>query len=189
MAADRARAAGYRHGRAAPPGTSVGAGAPTGPHGRDRGVGAGLRGSQGPRTTRRYDHSRDNLDRNAADTVAAYLAWQIFRTGYLTGDWRLFGVSMSPEHPSPRPRPHIPDWRNNPQAFRSAPSREAQPAAPSKEVLWPSIIAALQRSTGTGTTAPATVTPRTCQPSHPLAAIEWTASARGSRERLLAGPP
>jgi hypothetical protein len=26
-----------------------------------------------PRTTRRYDHSRDNLDRNAAYTVAAYL--------------------------------------------------------------------------------------------------------------------
>jgi len=27
-----------------------------------------------PRTTRRYDHSRDNLDRNAAYNVAAYLA-------------------------------------------------------------------------------------------------------------------
>jgi integrase/recombinase XerD len=27
-----------------------------------------------PRTTRRYDHSRDSLDRNAAYTVAAYLA-------------------------------------------------------------------------------------------------------------------
>lgn len=27
-----------------------------------------------PRTTRRYDHSRDNLDRNAAYTLAAYLA-------------------------------------------------------------------------------------------------------------------
>jgi integrase-like protein len=26
-----------------------------------------------PRTTRRYDHSRDSLDRNAAYTVAAYL--------------------------------------------------------------------------------------------------------------------
>jgi hypothetical protein len=26
------------------------------------------------RTTRRYDHSRDSLDRNAAYTVAAYLA-------------------------------------------------------------------------------------------------------------------
>jgi integrase len=26
------------------------------------------------RTTRRYDHSRDSLDRNAANTVAAYLA-------------------------------------------------------------------------------------------------------------------
>jgi hypothetical protein len=29
---------------------------------------------QDPRTTRRYDHSRDSLDRNAAYTVAAYLA-------------------------------------------------------------------------------------------------------------------
>jgi hypothetical protein len=28
----------------------------------------------GPRTTRRYNHSRDSLDRNAADIVAAYLA-------------------------------------------------------------------------------------------------------------------
>jgi site-specific recombinase XerD len=27
-----------------------------------------------PRTTRRYDHSRDSLDRNTAYTVAAYLA-------------------------------------------------------------------------------------------------------------------
>jgi integrase len=31
-------------------------------------------GHQDPRTTRRYDHSRDSLDRNAAYTVAAYLA-------------------------------------------------------------------------------------------------------------------
>jgi site-specific recombinase XerD len=31
-------------------------------------------GHKDPRTTRRYDHSRDNLDRNAAYTVAAYLA-------------------------------------------------------------------------------------------------------------------
>jgi integrase/recombinase XerD len=35
---------------------------------------AGLRRPQDPRTTRRYDHSRDSLDRNAAYTVAAYLA-------------------------------------------------------------------------------------------------------------------
>ena len=31
-------------------------------------------GHKAPRTTRRYDHSRDSLDRNAAYTVAAYLA-------------------------------------------------------------------------------------------------------------------
>ncbi|HUY51113.1 MAG TPA: tyrosine-type recombinase/integrase [Streptosporangiaceae bacterium] len=31
-------------------------------------------GHKDPRTTRRYDHSRDNLDRNAAYVVAAYLA-------------------------------------------------------------------------------------------------------------------
>ena len=31
-------------------------------------------GHNDPRTTRRYDHSRDSLDRNAAYTVAAYLA-------------------------------------------------------------------------------------------------------------------
>jgi site-specific recombinase XerD len=31
-------------------------------------------GRKDPRTTRRYDHSRDSLDRNAAYTVAAYLA-------------------------------------------------------------------------------------------------------------------
>jgi len=31
-------------------------------------------GHKDPRTTRRYDHSRDSLDRNAAYTVAAYLA-------------------------------------------------------------------------------------------------------------------
>jgi integrase len=31
-------------------------------------------GHKDPRTTRRYDHSRDNLDRNAAYTVTAYLA-------------------------------------------------------------------------------------------------------------------
>jgi hypothetical protein len=31
-------------------------------------------GHKDPRTTRRYDHSRDRLDRNAAYTVAAYLA-------------------------------------------------------------------------------------------------------------------
>jgi integrase/recombinase XerD len=43
-------------------------------------VGASLRdmqdyaGHKDPRTTRRYDHSRDSLDRNAAYTVAAYLA-------------------------------------------------------------------------------------------------------------------
>ena len=33
-----------------------------------------LRRAQGPRTTRRYDHARDSLDRNAAYAVAAYLA-------------------------------------------------------------------------------------------------------------------
>jgi hypothetical protein len=38
------------------------------------GGGAGLHGHKDPRTTRRYDHSRDSLDRNAAYTVAAYLA-------------------------------------------------------------------------------------------------------------------
>jgi len=32
-------------------------------------------GHKDPRTTRRYDHSRDGLDRNAAYTVAAYLAF------------------------------------------------------------------------------------------------------------------
>ena len=31
-------------------------------------------GHKDPRTTRRYDHSRDSLDRNAAYTVAAYSA-------------------------------------------------------------------------------------------------------------------
>ena len=31
-------------------------------------------GHKDPRTTRRYDHSRDSLDRNAAYTVAVYLA-------------------------------------------------------------------------------------------------------------------
>jgi integrase len=31
-------------------------------------------GHKDPRTTRRYDHTRHNLDRNAAYTVAAYLA-------------------------------------------------------------------------------------------------------------------
>jgi integrase/recombinase XerD len=31
-------------------------------------------GHKDPRTTRRYDHARDSLDRNAAFTVAAYLA-------------------------------------------------------------------------------------------------------------------
>ena len=31
-------------------------------------------GHKDPRTIRRYDHSRDSLDRNAAYTVAAYLA-------------------------------------------------------------------------------------------------------------------
>ena len=30
-------------------------------------------GHKDPRTTRRYDHSRDNLDRNAGYMVAAYL--------------------------------------------------------------------------------------------------------------------
>jgi hypothetical protein len=43
-------------------------------------AGASLRDVQdyasrkGPRTTRRYDHSREGLDRNAAYTVAACLA-------------------------------------------------------------------------------------------------------------------
>ena len=32
-------------------------------------------GHKDPRTTRRYDHARDSLDRNAAYAVAAYLAW------------------------------------------------------------------------------------------------------------------
>jgi integrase/recombinase XerD len=31
-------------------------------------------GHKDPRTTRRYDHSRDSLDRNSAYAVAAYLA-------------------------------------------------------------------------------------------------------------------
>ena len=31
-------------------------------------------GHKDPRTTRRYDHVRDSLDRNAAYAVAAYLA-------------------------------------------------------------------------------------------------------------------
>ena len=31
-------------------------------------------GHKAPRTTRRYDHARDSLDRNAAYAVAAYLA-------------------------------------------------------------------------------------------------------------------
>jgi integrase len=31
-------------------------------------------GHKDPRTTRRYDHARDSLDRNAAHAVAAYLA-------------------------------------------------------------------------------------------------------------------
>ena len=34
----------------------------------------GGRGHKDPRTTRRYDHARDSLDRNAAYAVAAYLA-------------------------------------------------------------------------------------------------------------------
>ncbi len=44
------------------------------------GAGASLRdvqdyaGHKDPRTTRRYDHARDSLDRNAAYAVAAYLA-------------------------------------------------------------------------------------------------------------------
>jgi hypothetical protein len=44
------------------------------------GTGATLRdvqdyaGHKDPRTTRRYDHARDSLDRNAAYAVAAYLA-------------------------------------------------------------------------------------------------------------------
>ena len=84
----------------APPGLPVGAGAPPGPHRRGRRVGAVLSaqpsplgnhlrprdagaplrdvqdyaGHKDPRTTRRYDHSRDCLDRNAAYTVAAYQA-------------------------------------------------------------------------------------------------------------------
>ena len=36
-----------------------------------------------PRATRRYDHSRDSLDRNAACTVAAYLAQQHRRASRL----------------------------------------------------------------------------------------------------------
>ena len=77
----------------------MGAGAPPGADGRGRRVGAALAafaapfgdhlplnvgaslrdvqdyvGHKDPRTTRRYDHSRDSLDRNAAYTVAAYLA-------------------------------------------------------------------------------------------------------------------
>ena len=35
---------------------------------------AGLGGHKDPRTTRRYDHARDSLDRNAAYAVSAYLA-------------------------------------------------------------------------------------------------------------------
>ncbi len=31
-------------------------------------------GHKDPRTTRRYDHARDSLDRNAAHAVAVYLA-------------------------------------------------------------------------------------------------------------------
>jgi len=31
-------------------------------------------GHKDPRTTRRYDHARDSLDRNAACALAAYLA-------------------------------------------------------------------------------------------------------------------
>ena len=34
----------------------------------------GYTGRKDPRTTRRYDHARDSLDRNAADAVAAYPA-------------------------------------------------------------------------------------------------------------------
>jgi hypothetical protein len=89
-AADRS-VAGHRHWRAAAPGPPVGAGAPPGPHRRGRRVGAAVphslrhsaitfaldagaslrdvqdyAGHKDPRTTRRYDHSRDSLDRNAA---------------------------------------------------------------------------------------------------------------------------
>jgi hypothetical protein len=86
--------------RAAPPGPSVGVGTPPGPHRRDRCVGNSSRriacairrspspwtlaprcatcrtmsATRDPRTTRRYDHSRDSLDRNAAYAVAAYPA-------------------------------------------------------------------------------------------------------------------
>jgi integrase/recombinase XerD len=78
------------------PRASVGAGAPAGPGHQHPGLAttvpalvagirpsrsrstpappAGLRRHKDPRTTRRYDHSRDSLRRNAASTVAAYLA-------------------------------------------------------------------------------------------------------------------
>ena len=75
----------------------MGPGAPPGPRRGPRGLGpavpallrhsaitfdagAALRdvqdyaGHKDPRTTRRYDHARDSLDRNAAYAVAAYLA-------------------------------------------------------------------------------------------------------------------
>ena len=98
LAAAGRAAAGHRLRRPTPPGPPVRVGPPPGPHRPDRRVGpavpaqpaplgdhlrpgrrrrparrAGCR-PQGPRTTRRYDHSRDSLDRNAAYTVAAYLA-------------------------------------------------------------------------------------------------------------------
>jgi integrase len=49
-------------------------------HPRSLDAGAALRdvqdyaGHRDPRTTRRYDHARDTLDRNAAYTLTAYLS-------------------------------------------------------------------------------------------------------------------
>ena len=96
-AAGRA-AAGHRQRRPPPPRAPVGTGPPPGPRRGHPGLGpaipalpaalgdhlrprrrrdlarcAGLRRHKDPRTTRRYDHARDSLDRNAAYAVAAYL--------------------------------------------------------------------------------------------------------------------
>jgi site-specific recombinase XerD len=62
-------------------------------------------GHKDPRTTRRYDHSRDSLDRNAAYAVAAYLALDAFGIG---GDHPTAQQGREPARGGPTTSPAAP---------------------------------------------------------------------------------
>ena len=103
-------------------------------------------GHKDPRTTRRYDHARDSLDRNAAHAVAAYLAWP----------------EHTPRRPSvarpPRLRPGAdPSWASRPEPARAVSA--SRPAGLADLSGLSDLVARRHGRSGAGSTSSSTGSP------------------------------